>query len=71
MAEWAQGKGLVDAQIDSETERFIAHHQSKGTRFSDWEAAWRKWILNAIKFGLEVKPPAPPAELPQLALGIA
>lgn len=74
MATWAQGKGLVDAQIDAETERFIAHHQAKGTRWSDWEAAWRKWILNAIKFGLEVKPPAAPrpaAEQPQLALSVA
>lgn len=57
MADWAKGKGLIDSQIDAETERFIAHHQSKGTRFSDWEAAWRKWILNAIRFGLDVKPP--------------
>ena len=57
MAEWAKSKGLTDPQIDAETERFIAHHQAKGTRWSDWEAAWRKWILNAIKFGLDVKPP--------------
>jgi len=57
MADWALAKGLTDAQIDAETERFIEKSKAKGWTHVDWEAAWRTWILNAIKFGLDVKPP--------------
>jgi hypothetical protein len=26
------------------------HHRSKGNHFVDWEAAWRNWVRNAVKF---------------------
>ena len=26
--------------------KFVAHHQSKGTRNVDWDAAWKLWCLN-------------------------
>ena len=33
-----------------EFEKFKAHHQAKGNRFKDWDAAWRTWVLNGVKF---------------------
>ncbi len=69
-AEWAYQQGLTDAQIDQETARFKEKKKATGYCCVDWEAEWKSWILNAIKFGLEVKPPAPKplAEQPQLSL---
>ncbi len=67
MAEWAYELGLTDPQIDSETEKFRDYHSAQGKRMQDWEAAWRNWIRNAIKFGLPVTPPAPP-QLPLAAV---
>lgn len=41
-----------------ETEKFKNYAASKDRRYSDWDAAWRNWMLNAVKFA-----PAPvPAE---------
>jgi hypothetical protein len=37
--------------VEREITRFRDHHTAKGTRFSDWQAAWRTWIGNAIEFG--------------------
>lgn len=31
-------------------EQFRDHHTSRGTVFKDWEAAWRNWFRNAVKF---------------------
>jgi hypothetical protein len=35
---------------DAELERFVAYHQSRGSRMRDWHAAWRTWVLNAVRF---------------------
>lgn len=51
-------------------EAFIDHHLAKGSRFKDWDAAFRNWCRNAKKFAeprtvihkQEVKPPA---EIPE------
>lgn len=48
MREWATSKGLNPTVLQSETEKFLDHHRSKGNTFKDWEAAWRKWMRNAI-----------------------
>lgn len=50
MYDWANGKGLTDEQVTHETEAMIAWHTGKGTEWSDWKAAWRTWMLNAVKF---------------------
>lgn len=42
--------GLDEKRITAETESFLDHHTAKGTLFSDWSAAWRTWIRNAVKF---------------------
>lgn len=31
-------------------ERFRFYHQARGTRFVNWNAAWRTWSMNAAKF---------------------
>lgn len=36
--------------LELETEHFLAHHRAKGTRFKDWREAWRKWMINALKY---------------------
>lgn len=41
-----------DREVDAGTEvqSFKNHHQSKGNTFLDWQAAWRTWCDNAVKF---------------------
>jgi hypothetical protein len=36
-----------------EAERFRDHHTAKGSRFVDWNAAWRTWVRNAVRFAQE------------------
>ena len=45
--DWANQKGCTDAA--RQFEMFKAHHSAKGSRFSNWEAAWQKWILKAVE----------------------
>lgn len=53
------GKGSQSAAIiggwtrltfERELEAFRAHHLSHGTRFTDWQAAWSKWVVNTVRF---------------------
>ena len=53
MYDWANGKGLTDEQVALETETMLSHHAAKGTQWSDWQAAWRTWMLKAVKFARE------------------
>lgn len=48
--EDAQSKGLSKEEIDHEADKFRNHHHSKQSLFRDWDAAWRTWVANAIKF---------------------
>jgi len=48
MREWATGEGLNPTVLQSETEKFLDHHRSRGNTFKNWEAAWRNWIRKAI-----------------------
>lgn len=34
-----------------EWQAFCDYHDSKGSRFKDWDAAWRTWLRNAKRFG--------------------
>lgn len=45
--EHARSAGL---DCDSEAGHFRDHHAAKGSRFTDWDAAFRNWLRNAVKF---------------------
>ena len=49
--EDAQKAGLSPEEIDNEADQFRDYHVSKQNRFRDWDAAWRTWVRNSIKFG--------------------
>ncbi len=54
--EWAsnylldQGRPDLAGQLSDIAARFRDHHLSKGSRFKDWDAAFRTWIRNELKF---------------------
>lgn len=50
------------AQSDAmriEFEKFRNHHMAKGNKFKDWDAAWRTWVLNGVKFSTAATPYIP------------
>lgn len=49
--------------LTAEVESFRDHHSAKGTRFVDWDAAFRTWMRNAVKFGAANKPKKTPLEI--------
>lgn len=46
MRRWAQ-QTFPRVDVDHETQKFIWHWQSEGTRRRNWYAAWQKWIAGA------------------------
>lgn len=44
---------MVALDPADEAERFRDHHTAKGSRFVDWNAAWRTWVRNAVRFARE------------------
>jgi len=46
----AEAKDFTAQEINDEADRFRDYHAAKGTRFRDWDAAWRTWLGNARKF---------------------
>ena len=46
----ALSKNLSHNQIQIEGENFRDHHTARGTTFKNWDAAWRTWVGNAIKY---------------------
>lgn len=49
-----------DAGLDADRElaKFRDHHAAKGSRFIDWQAAWRTWLGHAVEFGRGRQAPA-------------
>lgn len=49
-----KSKAVVDGwppgEIETQTERFVAHHRARGNEFVDWQDAWSTWVLNSVKF---------------------
>jgi hypothetical protein len=41
---------FTQEQLGEEFEQFRDHHTAKGSKFTDWQAAWRTWLRNAVKF---------------------
>jgi uncharacterized protein YdaU (DUF1376 family) len=46
----AESKHLTPERITDEADRFRDYHIARGSRFRDWDAAWRTWVSNACKF---------------------
>lgn len=49
LREWARTHA-PSIDVDLETANWLDHHRAKGSRFSDWTAAWRTWMRNAQKW---------------------
>lgn len=43
-------RNFTGQEIDHEADQFKNHHIAKGSRYVDWDAAWRTWLGNARKF---------------------
>lgn len=62
MAEWHR-RNASHIDLRRETDKFLSHHQAKGTTFKDWNAAWRNWMNRAVEFNpapkaVQYRPPA-------------
>jgi hypothetical protein len=67
MIKYASDKGYL-ADLEDLTEGFLVHHRAKGTLFSDWYAAWQKWLRNQLAWYPEknVPPGCNPVQSKQL-----
>jgi hypothetical protein len=67
MIKYASDKGYI-ADLEDLTEGFLVHHRAKGTLFSDWYAAWQKWLRNQLAWYPEknVPPGCDPVQSKQL-----
>lgn len=50
LAAWAADNGYTAIATPAETQGFLEHHRAKGSTFKNWDAAWRKWMINAAKW---------------------
>jgi hypothetical protein len=39
-----------DGWLEHETLKFTEYHGARGSKFSDWNRAWKNWVLKAIDF---------------------
>lgn len=47
----------LELKLEEELEKFADHHDSKGSTFKDWDAAFRTWLRNAAKWGRSSRNP--------------
>lgn len=67
MREYCRAKtGCADNAVLLEFDRFRNYHQAKGSRFRDWHAAWRTWVLNMVKYAKTAKPGEGPEDALQI-----
>ena len=50
MFDWAVDQGLPQGRVRPETEQFLDRNKSLGKTYTDWNAAWRTWMRNAVKY---------------------
>lgn len=50
MFDWAVSQGIPEIRVRPETEQFLDRNKAKGAAYIDWNAAWRTWMRNAVKF---------------------
>lgn len=51
--DFALEKGLESKEAGAAWHAFRDYHLAKGTLNLDWDAAWRTWVRNAVKFEAE------------------
>ncbi len=59
LERWATEDGFSKQDIERETPNFVDYHRSKGSKFKDWEAAWRNWMRNSKTFSRARAAPKP------------
>lgn len=47
----AAARNFTAQRIAHEADQFRNYHLARGSRFRDWDAAWRTWLGNAGRFG--------------------
>lgn len=45
-----EAKKRADLSVADQFEKFIAHHESRGSKMASWEAAWKTWYCKAPEF---------------------
>ena len=50
MFDWAVSQGVPDQFIKTETEQFLDRCKANNLAYKDWNAAWRTWMRNAVKY---------------------
>ncbi len=48
--EYASKHDFLNGSADALFEDFRTYHLAKGSLMADWQAAWRMWVRNAVKF---------------------
>lgn len=64
LTEVRRAKALARApgcDVELWFDHFRAHHEAKGSCMKDWDAAWRTWICQGVRFGYPRKQEAPGA----------
>ena len=61
--QYAAERGIANGYAAQVFENFKNHHAAKGTVMLDWDAAWRTWVGNEIKFNAG-RNPQPPRQAP-------
>lgn len=51
--DFANGKWPLLKSLQDEFESFALHHESKGNKFANWDAAFRTWLNNGQKYKLD------------------
>jgi uncharacterized protein YdaU (DUF1376 family) len=46
----AENAGLSWQDVNREAQQFADYHHSRASLMADWDAAWRTWCRNAVKF---------------------
>lgn len=50
MFDWAVSLGIKPESVKPTTLHFKDHHEANGNKFTNWNAAWRNWMRNSVKF---------------------
>ena len=47
-------KKLPNGDVMELLESFLDNHRAKASTFNDWDAAWRTWVRNGLKYGYPI-----------------